>query len=197
MSATPAPGVAPPTCALDPLPPLDWILPVHIAYVRKVVARFSVTPAHWREDLIQEILLEAHRSRCSPLDVRALLCGITRHMVFRWMRMCGLARRAELAALTLGSCPRPEVETARTAEDDRAEAERRTAIQTAIGELPAIFREILIRVEIEGQAMPDATRCLGIPLNTGYTRLHIARARLRESLRRFLLRCHIAGEDLL
>lgn len=82
-------------------------------------------------------------------------------------------------------------------EDDWRDAERRAAVQTALAELPDIFREVFLRVEIEHMGMPEAARDLGIPLNTGYTRLHLARARFLESLHRYLARRHIAGGELL
>ncbi len=179
-----------PWLALEPLPPLDQILPEHIAYIRAAVSRYSVTPAHWREDLVQEILIQAHRSRDSRLDVRALLSGITRHMVFRWM-----ARRdAERTAVALHPGRGPL--TNRSVEDDWEEAERREAIRAAIDELPDIFREVFLRTEIEHMTMPEVASDLGIPVNTGYTRLHLARARFLESLQRFLARRRIQKQDL-
>lgn len=176
--------------SLEPLPPLDQILPEHIAYVRLAVSRFSVTPTHWREDLVQEILIEAHRSRDSRLDVRALLFGITRHVVFRWMAK----RDAERTAIALH--PERDPITNRSIEDDWAEAERREAVRMAIDELPDIFREVFVRTEIEHMTMPKVARELGIPVNTGYTRLYLARARFLESLHRILARRRIQKQDL-
>lgn len=175
---------------LEPLPPLDQIVPEHIAYIRTVVARFGVTPSHWREDLVQEVLLEAHRSRDSRLDVRALLFGITRHVVFRWIAK----RNAERTAVALH--PAPETVTERSAEDDWQEAQRREAVRAAIEEIPELFREVFLRVELEHKTMPEVARELGIPVNTGYTRLHIARTRFLESLHRMLARRRIQKKDL-
>lgn len=156
-----------------------------------MVARFRVTPTHCREDLVQEVLIEAHRSQHSSLDVRALLFGITRHVVFRWTAKSN-AERTMLALL-----PRTEAVTDHTAEDNQQEARRREAVHAAIDELPEIFREVFIRVYFEGQGMPEIARSLGIPVNTGYTRLHLARSRFLESLQRFLVRHRISGENLL
>jgi DNA-directed RNA polymerase specialized sigma24 family protein len=180
-----------PWAVLCPLPPLDAILPAHTAYVRSVVARFSVHPAYWRPDLVQEVLIQAHRSRDSRLDVRALLFGITRHVVFKWMAKC----RAE--RITLALRPASEPASDRTIEDSFQDAERRAAVWAALAQIPETFREVLLRVEIEHMAMPDVARDLGIPLNTGYTRLRLAQARFLESLQRYLARRHIQGSELL
>jgi RNA polymerase sigma-70 factor, ECF subfamily len=179
-----------PWLGLEPLPPLDQILPEHMSYVRSVVARFSVTPTHWREDLVQEVMIQAHRSRESRLDVRALLFGITRHVVFRWMAK----RDAERSAVALH--PGRDAVTDRSVEDDWQEAERREAVRAAIDELPEIFRDVFVRTEIENMRMPEIAQELGIPLNTGYTRLHLARARFLESLQRILARRRIQKQDL-
>lgn len=45
-----------------------------------------------------------------------------------------------------------------------------------IAELPEIFRDVFVRCEIEEAEMLEVARELGIPINTGYTRLHLARA---------------------
>lgn len=56
------------------------------------------------------------------------------------------------------------------------------AFAVALHALPAAQRETLVLVEIEGLSGEDAARSLGIPVNTLWTRLHYARASLREAL---------------
>src|SRR4051812_18317821 len=91
MSAQPAmAGRAQPA-----LPSLENVEPRHVAYVRNLVARLGVAPAHERADLVQEVLIQAHRSRASALEPRALLSGIARHVVFHWISK----REHERAAL--------------------------------------------------------------------------------------------------
>lgn len=176
---------------LEPLPPLDRIVPAHVAYVRSVLARFSVAPGPWRDDLAQDILLEAHRSRGSRLDARALLFGIARHLVSRWRAR----RHAERAALA--QLPAEEPVTDWSAEDDWRDRERREAVRGAIADLPDSLREVFVRCEIQHVAMSEVARDLGILVNTGYTRLHLARARFLESLQRSLARRRVKGEELL
>jgi RNA polymerase sigma-70 factor (ECF subfamily) len=80
--------------------------------------------------------------------------------------------------------------------DEQEAAARREAVHAAIAELPDVFREVFVRVDLEEQAAADVARDLGIPVNTAYTRLHLARGRFIEALRRLLARRRLKPEDL-
>ncbi len=175
-----------------PLPPLTEVSPRHVAYVRGLLSKFGVSPAYEYEDLVQEVLIQAHRSLDSHLEPRALLFGITRHLVFRW-----LAKRDNERAAIQTHVEDPELDRAPPdVEELWRSAERAHAVREAIQELPDIFREVFVRCEIDEIPMPDVARELGIPVNTGYTRLHLARARFQEALRRYLARRRLGKEDL-
>lgn len=175
-----------------PLPSLLEITSRHVAYARTLVARLGVSPAHEREDLVQEVLIQAHKSHESTLEPRALLSGITRHVVFRWISR----REHERGALKSRADQATQESAQPSAEDDWQEAQRREAVHASIEELPPLFREVFVRCEIEETAMADVARDLGIPVNTGYTRLHLARARFAEALRRHLARRKLGKDDL-
>ena len=185
---------APPRLPQDreTLPPLDTIRPEHVAYVRALVAKFAVTPTHEREDIAQEILIQAHRSKHSQLEPRALLFGITRHVVYRWIA----THQHEQAALAAQQLQSPDEEPHPSAEEEWQAAERREVVRASIGELPDMFKDVFVRVEVAEMSMPEAAKDLGIPVNTGYTRLHLARARFAELVRRLLARRRIGKEDL-
>lgn len=55
-------------------------------------------------------------------------------------------------------------------------------IHAAIRALPAMYREVIVLRDLEGQSGEEACAALGIDLATMKTRLHRARARLREAL---------------
>jgi RNA polymerase sigma-70 factor (ECF subfamily) len=175
-----------------PLPPLDEVSPRHVAYVRGLLSKFGVSPAYEYEDLVQEVLIQAHRSLDSHLEPRALLFGITRHLVFRWLAK----RDNERAAIQMHVEDADLDRSPPDVEELWRGAERAHAVREAIQELPEIFREVFVRCEIDEVAMPDVARELGIPVNTGYTRLHLARARFQESMRRYLARRRIGKDDL-
>lgn len=174
-----------------PLPPLASILPAHVAYVCSVVGRMSVRRREDREDLVQEVLFQAYRSRGSRLDVRALLFGIARHVVLKWRAK----RRAERSVLVRNAGVEPM--TAHCAEGDWQARLRGEIIRAAIGDLPPLHREVFCRSEIDGIPMPSLARTLGICPNTGYARLHVARARFRECLDHILTRRRMKGWELL
>lgn len=173
----------------SPLPSLQSVDPRHRAYVRTLIARFGVSPEHEREDLAQEVLIQAHRSRDSHLEPRALLFGITRHVVFRW-----ITRREHERAAVADVVTEPPL--ADSADVDFEVAVRHAAVHEAIAALPTIFRDVLVAVELDGCEMSEVAAALGIPVNTGYTRLHLARARFAEAVRRYLARRRLRPCDL-
>ncbi len=175
-----------------PLPPLDKVSPRHVAYVRGLLSKFGVSPSYEYEDLVQEVLIQASRSLDSPLEPRALLFGITRHLVFRWLAKRDNERMAVQTHLDESDAEGRTPD----AEDLWRGAERAHAVHEAIRDLPEIFRDVFVRCEIDEVPMPDVARELGIPINTGYTRLHLARARFQEALKRYMARKRIGKDDL-
>lgn len=163
------------------LPPLTEMSPRHQAYVLALVARLGVSPAHEREDLVQEVLLRAHRSQNpNKLEPRALLFGITRHVVFRWISQ---RREHEQRRHAVVELEPPIVEPV---DETYEAAERRRVVQDAIESLPPKFRDVMQWVEIDGLSMEETARSVGINVNTGYSRLRLARARFTEVVRRYL-----------
>jgi len=174
------------------LPALSEVTPRHIGYVRKLVARLGVYPAHEQEDLVQEVLIQAHRSQGSALEPRALLSGITRHLVFRWISK----REHERGLMQSKANEVADEPPQRSAEEDWQAAERHQAVHESIDELPDIFKDVFVRCELEEMPMAEVAKDLGIPVNTGYTRLHLARARFAEAVRRLLARRRLRNDDL-
>ncbi len=175
-----------------PMPPLHTVSPRHVAYVRGLLSKFGVSPAYEYEDLVQEVLLQAHRSVDSPYEPRALLFGITRHIVLHWLGRRDSERAAiqyHLEDVDLDRAPTDVEELWRS-------AERAQAVRDAIDELPPMFREVFVRSELDERSMPEVARELGIPVNTGYTRLYLARQRFQEALRRHLARRRLGKGDL-
>jgi RNA polymerase sigma factor (sigma-70 family) len=173
------------------LPPIDVLKPQHAAYVRSLIAKLGITPAYEHEDIVQEVLIQAHKSRDSDLEPRALLFGITRHVVYRWI----LKREHERVAVA-SQLEDAEDARAPSAEQQWIAAERARAVHEAIEELPPMFREVFVRCELEDMTMPQVARELRIRINTGYTRLHLARGRFAESIKRYMARRRIKKDDL-
>ncbi len=65
-----------------------------------------------------------------------------------------------------------------------AAAQGRALVIAALDSMGEDRRAVFVAAEIEGMSMPDITRGLGIPLNTGYTRLRLARADFADAVAR-------------
>lgn len=164
------------------LPPLTEIGPRHQAYVTALVARLGVSPAHERDDLVQEVLLRAHRSlNPNKLEPRALLFGIARHVVFRWIAQ----RREHEQKHTVVELEPPIVEPV---DETYEAAERRMLVRETIDRLPPDYRDVMQWVEIDGLSMEEAARTVGINVNTGHSRLRLARAQFTAAIRRYVAR---------
>ena len=61
-------------------------------------------------------------------------------------------------------------------------AERRRAVQRALGEVPLHFREVLVLFDLQGHSYEECAAQLQLPLGTVKSRLSRARAALREAL---------------
>jgi RNA polymerase sigma-70 factor (ECF subfamily) len=68
-------------------------------------------------------------------------------------------------------------------EDDAARAEIAKTIVGALDALPAEYREVLLLRDVEGLTAPETALALGSSVDAVKSRLHRARAALRESLR--------------
>jgi RNA polymerase sigma factor (sigma-70 family) len=189
------PIATPPATAAvrPPLPPLDRIGSLHIAYVRSLLVRLNVTPAHEREDIAQEVLIRVHRSRDTHLEPRALLYGITHHVVLRWKKK--LRDRAVALAAFIHTQVAPAIEPG-AEEESRAAAGRIEIVHQAIDDLDPMLRKVFVRSQIEGAKMAEIAREAEIPKSTGYTRLHAARIRFAQVLRRKMARRHLREGDL-
>jgi len=72
----------------------------------------------------------------------------------------------------------------RDPEAQSASRELTRLLHDAIDVLPAVYRSVYVLREVEGLSTEETAACLGIEQGTAKTRLHRARARLREQLER-------------
>jgi RNA polymerase sigma-70 factor (ECF subfamily) len=62
------------------------------------------------------------------------------------------------------------------------QAELRTALTSAIDELPATYRTVLVLRDVEGRSNPEIAEALGLSVPVVKTRVHRARLFLRKRL---------------
>jgi RNA polymerase sigma factor (sigma-70 family) len=137
------------------------------------------------EDVIQDACLRAFQSLeyYSGGNARAWLMTITRNVAFTF-----LARRRSLGLVLSGD--QPEAERVMDLEPDpratpeatviaKAEA---AALEAAIAQLPAVYREALVLREFNELSYKEIAELTGVPLGTVMSRLARARTELLKLL---------------
>jgi RNA polymerase sigma-70 factor (ECF subfamily) len=129
------------------------------------------------EDVLSDVWLSAYAGRTTYNadrgPVRGWLFGIARNAVVTHLR--------RPVVLPIGFDDNHDVSW--EAVDDRLDAERAApALFAAIRGLPDNERELLLLVALDGLSPTEAAGTLGLPAGTARSRLHRARARLREQL---------------
>jgi len=135
------------------------------------------------EDLVQEIMLRAHRGFA---DLREAEAGAT--WLFRIAThacLDHLRQRARRPLIDGGADP----DTLDDPGDDpitlQAAIERREmseCVQRFLVALPDDYRSVILLTEVEGLTGPEISDLLGVPLTTVKMRLHRARRMLQEEL---------------
>ena len=148
-----------------------------VAWVHRQLRRLGVREADL-DDVTQELLIAVHR-RWGDFDpsrsIRAWLFGFAFRMASDHRKRSS-NRRPSVTLDHEPADPRPSV-------DDRIEeAHRRSLLLAAMDRLDLDKRAIVTLVDLEELTMPEATAILEIPLNTGYSRLRVARSELAAAL---------------
>lgn len=179
------------------LPALTTIGPRHAAYALSIVARLAASAPHEHLDLVQEILWQAHKSTLATtasgkpaLEPRALLFGITKHVVYNWIRR-KTTERETIKALSTNALALQE-----SAEHDYTECQRRQVVKEAVELIPEVYRYVFVRCELDGAPMAVVAAELSLQsVNTGYTRLHKGRACFNQAARMLLARLRVKNEN--
>ncbi|MEM1418896.1 MAG: sigma-70 family RNA polymerase sigma factor [Myxococcota bacterium] len=148
----------------------------HAAYVGRALRYLGVPPADL-PDATQEVFLVAHRRR-DDFDGRAPRAWLKAIAV----RVARNARRSVHRRREAGAEEAPELVVAATQERNVERLERRARAVALLEGLSDAQREVFVLHEVEQLTMKEVTAMLGIPLQTGYSRLRLARKRLTEAL---------------
>jgi RNA polymerase sigma-70 factor (ECF subfamily) len=151
----------------------------HAAMVFRALRALGVPEASV-DDALQDVFLVVHR-RLAEFEGRSAvttwLYGIARRVAagYRRRRPLGTGPVEALAAIP-DHRPAPDHQLA-----------RQRAAQTVMEILDAMEpekREVFALMELEQQSAPTVAELLGVPLNTVYSRLRLARARFEQALAR-------------
>ncbi len=150
----------------------------HFAYVWHALRRLGV-PERDLEDLAHDVLLEVYRTRdrYDPArPIRAWLFG------FAFRLAAHHRRRARNRFETLE-------ESGERADGSPSALERVLASEAldvahrALEALELERRAVFVMHEVDGFSIPEVAHALGVPLNTAYSRLRLAREEFRERVR--------------
>lgn len=137
------------------------------------------------EDLVQDTLVRAYKAieRFDGRFPRAWLLTILRntHINRNRRRRPELLRDPDTQLERLAQSP----ESDEASQPDRfVDLEFDADLEVALAGLTAPFAEVIELVDIDGLAYAEAAEVLGVPIGTVMSRLHRARKKIREQLRR-------------
>ncbi len=154
-------------------------------FVWRTLRHYGVVDAGL-DDATQDVFVVVHR-RLADFDgrapLRSWLIGIARRVASR--------HRSRAAAQVQREAPLGFVEPTSADPGPHSRAIRVEAadfVTTFLDGLPPKLRVVFELCEIEGMSAPEVGEVLGIPINTVYSRLRLARARFEHALERRRLR---------
>lgn len=153
-------------------------------YVGKVLIRLGVRAAD-REDVAHDVFVVAFRGWSkfdSSRPVRPWLFGIA----FRVLRdrKSKHQNRFEQPVAEVDA-----VDGRRNAEEIASQREALQQVERALGAVELERRAVLVMHDIDETPMPQIAESLGLPLNTAYSRLRLARRDFNEAVARLQREC--------
>jgi RNA polymerase sigma-70 factor, ECF subfamily len=159
--------------------PLRQLFEEHAPFVCRSLRRLGVPEADL-DDALQEVFLVVHRRIADYEDrgrLRAWLYTICAHVVRAERRRH--RRRRE----TLTPDP-PEAVSGLDPQRSAEDAQSLALGKRVLAQLKPELRDVFVLYELEELPMREVAEALGCPLQTAYSRLHAARARVLEEARR-------------
>lgn len=147
----------------------------HAPYIWRALVSLGVSPAD-ADDLCQEVMLVVHR-RLPDFDgvsIRGWLYGICLRVSSDYRRRA--RRRREVATEVLPDTP---LAATQAEEVDARRAEAR--LLAVLDSLDEDKRAAFVLFEVEGLTLREISEAMGCPLQTAYSRLQVARTRVREA----------------
>jgi len=157
--------------ALPSRPPaFATIYDAHVKFVWRVLARLGVARSDL-EDVCQEVFIVVHR-RLADFEGRSSL----RTWIYGIALRCASEYRRRNARRRPASTPVPEIAIAGSQLEDLDARDARATLDRLLELLDPEKREVFVLFELEELAMAEVVAIVGCPLQTGYSRLHAARA---------------------
>jgi RNA polymerase sigma-70 factor, ECF subfamily len=160
-------------------PPFEQIFEAEVSYVGQSLLRLGVFERDV-EDLTHDVFLVVYRHLADydpGRPLRPWLFGIAVRVALGYKRRAG--HRSEV----LGVADDAE-DVVPSAEEQMEAHQARELVIAALREVDEQRRPVLIMHDIDECSMPEIAEALAIPLNTGYSRLRLARADLADAVKR-------------
>ncbi|MGZ3454116.1 MAG: RNA polymerase sigma factor [Polyangiales bacterium] len=173
-------GTADTTAAEAPrAPPFEAIFQSECSYVFHTLRRLGVRERDL-EDVAHEVFLTIHKKLGEYDPSRPLRPWI---FAFAYRFAADYRKRAQYRREVASD----EIEPVDAVEpiDERLDSARaRQLVVEALEALDLDKRAVFVMHEIDGVAIPEVARTLGVPLNTAYSRLRLAREAFAQSVKR-------------
>lgn len=154
----------------------------HFGYVWKSLRRLGVSVAD-AEDLAQEVFVAVHRHRAERDPARPI-----RPWLFGFAFRVALGHKRQKRVT--GEVPTSQSDLDARHDSDRDVGRAMNArdahrvVQRGLEDLSDDHRAVFVLHELDEQSAPDIADALGVPLNTVYSRLRVARERFRAAVQR-------------
>jgi RNA polymerase sigma-70 factor (ECF subfamily) len=151
----------------------------HFDYVYHSLRRLGVRDADL-EDLAHDVFVVLYRGRADydrSRPVRPWLFGIA-------FRVASDFRRRARHRFEVDGEGREFADAAPGALERLAAAEDKALVRFGLEALDLDRRAVFVMHDIDGHAMPEIAAALGVPLNTAYSRLRLAREQFAQVVRR-------------
>lgn len=160
---------------------LRELFTVHAPYVWNSLRRLGVLPSDL-EDLTHDVFVQVQRhlgEYDASRPVRPWLFGFAFRIASQYRRKAHRRRErlAEAAAARVAD-PGPLPDQRLAAEQDRQ------LVLSALQAIDLDRRAVFVLYEIDGVPMAEIARLLGIPVNTAYSRLRVARTEFAAAVKR-------------
>lgn len=160
-------------------PDLGALFEEHFAYVWNTLRRMGVREADL-EDLVHDVFLKVHQHRADYDPARPFRPWV---FGFAYRTAADYRALARHRVEVLGSNAEPE--DPGPSPDRRLDAARQwTLLEDALGSIALDRRAVFILHDIDEQPAPRIAEALGVPLNTVYSRLRLAREDFAAAVRR-------------
>jgi RNA polymerase sigma-70 factor, ECF subfamily len=157
---------------------LQKLFTMHAAYVWNTLRRFGIASSDL-EDVTHDVFLQVHRHFADYETGRPIRPWL---FAFAYRAASQYRRTARRRRETPGE-PDSVAHPGAAADEQLIADDNRRLVAAALARIPLERRAVFILYEIDGVATSEIAATLGIPLNTAYSRLRLARSEFASAVK--------------